>query len=330
MKLGTQIVPPAGTDRDAIAGGDANEYTKNQRSAVSSLTDAANVSIEASASNIFELVATPGVGATRQLDNPTGLVKGMTFQVWFQQDGTGGRALTFGGFYDFGDEGDPDFTGSGANEIDFIVCLVTSATTIAATVGSGAPPQPHALGGSEHTADTLANLNAKVSDATLIDTADSRLSDARTPTSHSLGGSEHAADTFDELNSKVSDETLAGLGTQQAFTKNQRSAISTLTDAVTVAVDASLSNVFELTATGGVGATRALGNPTNVTAGMTWIIIYNQDGTGSRALTFSGNYDFGDETAPDLSSDAANETTIISCVALTATQIACSALLGFA
>jgi len=40
----------------------------------------------------------------------------------------------------------------------------------------------HALGGAEHTADTLVNLNTKVSDATLIDTGDSRLSDARAPT----------------------------------------------------------------------------------------------------------------------------------------------------
>ncbi len=45
----------------------------------------------------------------------------------------------------------------------------------------------HALGGAQHTADTLANLNAKVSDATLIDTADSRLSDARTPTGTASG-----------------------------------------------------------------------------------------------------------------------------------------------
>lgn len=42
----------------------------------------------------------------------------------------------------------------------------------------------HNLGGAEHNTDTLANLNSKVSDATLIDTSDSRLSDARTPTSH--------------------------------------------------------------------------------------------------------------------------------------------------
>lgn len=51
---------------------------------------------------------------------------------------------------------------------------------------------PHALGGDEHDADTLASLNAKVSDATLDDT-----NDARTPeihaTSHQDGGG-------DELN----------------------------------------------------------------------------------------------------------------------------------
>ena len=45
-------------------------------------------------------------------------------------------------------------------------------------------PGAHILGGASHTADTLANLNSKVSDATLIDTADARLSDARTPTAH--------------------------------------------------------------------------------------------------------------------------------------------------
>lgn len=52
----------------------------------------------------------------------------------------------------------------------------------------------HALGGLSHSADTLANLNSKISDATLIDTGDSRLSDARTPTahntSHQSGGSD--------------------------------------------------------------------------------------------------------------------------------------------
>lgn len=68
----------------------------------------------------------------------------------------------------------------------------------------------HDLGGATHTADTLANLNTKVSDATLIDTTDSRLSDARTPTAHDLAGAEHNADTLADLNGKVSDATLFG------------------------------------------------------------------------------------------------------------------------
>lgn len=63
-----------------------------------------------------------------------------------------------------------------------------------------------------HNPCTLAELSADVSDATLIDTADARLSDARTPTAHALGGAEHSADTLANLNSKVSDATLLATG----------------------------------------------------------------------------------------------------------------------
>lgn len=70
----------------------------------------------------------------------------------------------------------------------------------------------HALAGALHSADTLSNLNTKISDATLIDTADARLSDARTPITHSLGGAEHSADTLANLNLKISDATLIDTG----------------------------------------------------------------------------------------------------------------------
>lgn len=98
------------------------------------------------------------------------------------------------------------------------------------------PPKTHALG-TAHSTDTLANLNAKVTDATLIDTADSRLSDDRDPNAHAsshqnAGGDEisvaglsgeladnqppkthalgtaHSTDTLANLNAKVSDATL--------------------------------------------------------------------------------------------------------------------------
>jgi len=68
----------------------------------------------------------------------------------------------------------------------------------------------HVFAGARHSADTLANLNTLVSDATLVDTTDSRFSDARTPTAHTLGS--HTADTLANLNAKVSDATLVDTG----------------------------------------------------------------------------------------------------------------------
>jgi hypothetical protein len=59
---------------------------------------------------------------------------------------------------------------------------------------------------------TLAELNTVISDATLIDTGDSRLSDARTPTLHAFAGAEHSASTLATVNSKISDATLIDTG----------------------------------------------------------------------------------------------------------------------
>lgn len=61
----------------------------------------------------------------------------------------------------------------------------------------------HAIAGSSHTASTLADLNAKITDATLDANSASRPAQA-----HNLGGSEHSADTLANLNAKVSDATL--------------------------------------------------------------------------------------------------------------------------
>lgn len=62
---------------------------------------------------------------------------------------------------------------------------------------------PHTIGGANHTSDTLANLNSKISDATLDDS-----SNPRDPNAHDLAGSEHNTDTLANLNSKISDGTL--------------------------------------------------------------------------------------------------------------------------
>jgi hypothetical protein len=67
----------------------------------------------------------------------------------------------------------------------------------------------------------------------------------------------------------------------------------TLTDAAVVAVDAALSDNFHLLTTNGVGATRQLGAPTNLTPGMSFVVRVQQPASGGPcALTFNAIYKF--------------------------------------
>jgi len=98
-----------------------------------------------------------------------------------------------------------------------------------------------------------------------------------------------------------------------------------LTDAATIAVNAALSNKYKVTLT----ATRVLGNPTNVVEGDTWSVVVIQDGTGGWNLTYEANYDWGDEGAPDISTDAAGEQNIISFYALSPTHVIATMQTGY-
>lgn len=69
-----------------------------------------------------------------------------------------------------------------------------------------------------------------------------------------------------------------------------------LTDAATIAVDLSLGINFSLTMINN----RALGNPSNTKDGQSGIIVFTQDGTGTRTLSYSGNWKFAGGTAPVL------------------------------
>jgi hypothetical protein len=66
---------------------------------------------------------------------------------------------------------------------------------------------------------------------------------------------------------------------------------ATLTDAATIATDASLGNHFRVT----LGGNRTLGTPTNPTDGqkVVWELI--QDATGSRTITLSAGFAFGSD-----------------------------------
>ncbi|MCF6205336.1 MAG: hypothetical protein L3J47_00385 [Sulfurovum sp.] len=105
----------------------------------------------------------------------------------------------------------------------------------------------------------------------------------------------------------------------------QSVAPSTLTYGANIATDASLSNVFDVTLT---GATAQLDNPTNLADGQTLLWRVVQDGTGSRALTFGTNFDWGSDTAPDLTTEAAGALTVITGIS-DGTKVLVTAKLGY-
>lgn len=69
--------------------------------------------------------------------------------------------------------------------------------------------------------------------------------------------------------------------------------IVNLTDAATIATDASQGNLFRVT----LGGNRTLGNPTNPTDGQVATWELTQDGTGSRTLTLDTKFNLGTDIA---------------------------------
>ena len=80
----------------------------------------------------------------------------------------------------------------------------------------------------------------------------------------------------------------------QAATTTEQGAVAptvvSLTDAATIAVDASLGNDFRVT----IGANRTMGNPANPTDGQQIIFQITQGAAGS-AITWGSSYEFSDD-----------------------------------
>jgi hypothetical protein len=96
------------------------------------------------------------------------------------------------------------------------------------------------------------------------------------------------------------DADTAKTDVTQTYTAGQRGEITTLTDAAIIAVDFADSNNFSVALGGG----RTLGNPTNQVAGQSGSLFVVQDGTGSRTLAYSSDWEFAGGTAPTLSTAA--------------------------
>lgn len=97
------------------------------------------------------------------------------------------------------------------------------------------------------------------------------------------------------------------IGTAMAWTSAQRGVIIPLTDASTIAVDASTANNFFLA----IAGNRTLGVPTNLVAGQQGTICVRQDTTGSRTLAYAWCYRWAGGTAGTLSTVGCSEDQLV-------------------
>jgi hypothetical protein len=84
-------------------------------------------------------------------------------------------------------------------------------------------------------------------------------------------------------------------------------AVVNLTDAATIAVDASLGNDFRVT----IAANRAMSNPSNPTAGQQIIFQVTQGSGGPFTLTWGSSYEFATGLPQPTLSTAAGQTDLL-------------------
>ena len=110
------------------------------------------------------------------------------------------------------------------------------------------------------------------------------------------------ADTDDQIDFKTGGTDRFVLSSANAkFNVGAYNAEVTLTDASTISWDVSTSPVAKVT----LGGNRTLGAGANPQTGQFISILFIQDGTGSRTITFNAAYEFTEDTAPTLTTTAA-------------------------
>jgi hypothetical protein len=130
----------------------------------------------------------------------------------------------------------------------------------------------------------------------------------------------------------ISTATKGGVGiatlATNVWTQQQGFTRVSLTDAATIAWNAQTQQSAYVLLTSGVGGTRALGTPSNLVSGFTYVLVVQQSSTGSNALTYSGVYKWPGGVAPVLST--ANNAIDILTFASDGTNMYGVAQLGFA
>lgn len=117
--------------------------------------------------------------------------------------------------------------------------------------------------------------------------------------------------------------TLAGAETFTGKTiTNPAITTQTLTDGATVNWDANSGNIAVLT----LGGNRTMAAPTNLKTGGTYALRVNQDGTGSRTITWNSVFKWSGATAPTLTTTA-SRADLITCISTDGTNLLCSSIL---
>ena len=109
-----------GYDADTAKTDVVQNFTAGQSAAITALTDAANISVNFSASNNFSVT----LDGNRTLDNPTNQVAGQSGSFFITQDATtGSRTLAYGSAYKFSGGTAPTLSTatSSTDRIDYIV-----------------------------------------------------------------------------------------------------------------------------------------------------------------------------------------------------------------
>ena len=118
---------------------------------------------------------------------------------------------------------------------------------------------------------------------------------------------------------------VALTGSANVFTKAQAVTPVALTDASSIATDASLSNVFTVT----IAGNRTLANPTNLTDGAIYNWFVTQGSGGNHTLNYGGDFKWPGGTAPVLSTAAGAVDLIVGQYLAGAGIIAANFLLNF-
>lgn len=94
---------------------------------------------------------------------------------------------------------------------------------------------------------------------------------------------------------------------KRIVTTNPAETVQTLTDGATINWNMDSGAAANIT----LGGNRTFAAPTNLRAGATYLLIINQDGTGSRTITWNAVFKWASATAPVLST-AINSKDLIS------------------